>query len=90
MRLYTVMRLSIVALARVRLAHWPAWRLGGFAFIVIELVAHFVLQLGGRPNFYNGLGQPEAHKLPGAAPNEWKTRRSWPGPVSPLCAISRK
>ncbi len=26
-------------------AHWPAWWLGGIAFIGIELVAHLVLQL---------------------------------------------
>lgn len=33
---------------------WPAWWLGGFAFIGLELLAHLVLQLRGRPSFYNG------------------------------------
>jgi|SRR6185437_6877650 len=33
-----------------------AWRFGGVAFIVIELVAHIPLQLRGRPSFYNGRG----------------------------------
>jgi hypothetical protein len=39
-----------------RTANWPGWWLGGLAFIGIELVAHLVLQLGGRPSFYNGRG----------------------------------
>jgi hypothetical protein len=38
----------------------PAWRqvllFGGVAFIGIELLAHLVLQLRGRPSFYNGRG----------------------------------
>ena len=50
------MRLSLLALSRVRFPHWHIWWLGGFAFIGIELIAHLVLQLRGRPNFYNGLG----------------------------------
>jgi hypothetical protein len=51
------MGLTAMALAGFRLAHWPAWWwLGGIAFIGIELVAHLVLQLRGRPSFYNGLG----------------------------------
>lgn len=33
-----------------------AWWVGGLAFIGIELVAHLVLQLRGRPSFYNGRG----------------------------------
>jgi hypothetical protein len=37
-------------------AHWPRWWLGGLVFIGIELVAHLVLRLRGRPNFYNGRG----------------------------------
>jgi hypothetical protein len=40
----------------LRWAHWPAWWLGGLAFIGIELVAHLVLQLRGQPSFYNGRG----------------------------------
>ncbi|HEY6345378.1 MAG TPA: hypothetical protein VIY49_28110 [Bryobacteraceae bacterium] len=50
------MRLSLPALALVWPAHWPVWWVGGFAFMVVELVTHLVLQLRGRPNFYNGLG----------------------------------
>jgi hypothetical protein len=34
----------------------PAWWIGGVAFIGIELIAHLVLQLRGRPSFYNGRG----------------------------------
>ncbi len=35
---------------------WPAWWVGGLAFIGIELVIHLALQLRGRPSFYNGRG----------------------------------
>jgi hypothetical protein len=48
--------LTAMALAGFRPARWPAWWLGGLAFIGIELVAHLVLQLRGRPSFYNGRG----------------------------------
>ncbi len=50
------MRWTAIALTGFRKAHWPAWWLGGLAFIGIELVAHLVLQLRGRPSFYNGRG----------------------------------
>jgi len=51
------MRLTAVALTRFRPAHWPAWWIGGVALIGIELVAHLaMLQLRGRPSFYNGRG----------------------------------
>lgn len=50
------MRLTAMALAGFRPAHSPAWWLGGIAFIGIELIAHLVLQLRGRPSFYNGRG----------------------------------
>jgi hypothetical protein len=50
------MDLTAMALAGFRPAHWPAWWLGGLAFIGIELVTHLVLQLRGRPSFYNGRG----------------------------------
>jgi hypothetical protein len=50
------MGLTAMALARFRPAHWPAWWLGGLAFIGVELVAHLVLQARGRPSFYNGRG----------------------------------
>ena len=50
------MRLTAIALARFQPAHWPAWWLGGLAFIGIELVAHLVLEWRGRPSFYDGRG----------------------------------
>jgi hypothetical protein len=34
----------------------PQWWLAGLAFIGIELVAHVVLSVRGRPSFYNGRG----------------------------------
>ena len=48
--------LTAMTLHRFRLAHWPAWWIGGLAFIGIELIAHVFLQLRGRPSFYNGRG----------------------------------
>src|SRR6266852_1192295 len=42
------MRLTAIVLAGFRSAHWPAWWLGGLAFIGIELAAHLVLRLRGR------------------------------------------
>ena len=53
------MALTAMLLAGFRSARWPAWSawwIGGFAFIGVELVAHLVLQLRGRPSFYNGCG----------------------------------
>ncbi len=50
------MGLTAMALAGFRPARWPAWWLGGLAFIGIELVTHLALQLRGRPSFYNGRG----------------------------------
>jgi ABC-type uncharacterized transport system permease subunit len=50
------MGLTAMALAGIRPAKWPAWWLGGLAFIGIELATHLVLQLRGRPSFYNGRG----------------------------------
>jgi hypothetical protein len=50
------MDLTAMALAGFRPAQWPAWWVGGIAFIGIELVAHLVLELRGRPSFYNGRG----------------------------------
>jgi hypothetical protein len=55
--LFIGMCLSARAMAApLRLAHWPALWFGGLAFVGIELIAHLVLQLRGRPNFYNGRG----------------------------------
>jgi hypothetical protein len=50
------MSLTAMALAGFRPAHWPAWWLGGFVLIGVELVVHLVLQLRGQPSFYNGRG----------------------------------
>jgi hypothetical protein len=50
------MGLTAMALAGLRPAYGSAWWLGGLAFIGIELVAHLVLHLRGRPSFYNGRG----------------------------------
>jgi hypothetical protein len=50
------MGLTAMALAGLRPAHWPAWWIGGLAFIGIELVAHTALQFRGHPSFYNGRG----------------------------------
>ncbi len=50
------MRQTAMAFDGFRTAHWPAWWLGGLAFIGIELVVHLVMELLGRPSFYNGRG----------------------------------
>ncbi len=50
------MALPALVLAGFRPAQWPAWWLGGLAFIGLELVVHLVLQLRGRPSFYSGRG----------------------------------
>jgi hypothetical protein len=50
------MRLTAMALGTFRPEHWPAWWVGGLAFIGIELVVHLILQLRGRASFYNGRG----------------------------------
>lgn len=50
------MALTATALAGSRPAHWPAWWLGGLAFIGIELAVHLMLQFRGKASFYNGRG----------------------------------
>jgi hypothetical protein len=50
------MGLTAMALNVFRPSQQPAWWLGGLSFIGIELVAHLVMQLRGRPSFYNGRG----------------------------------
>jgi hypothetical protein len=47
------MRLTATALVAPRAGHWPAWWVGGLAFIGIELAVHVVLWLRGRPSFYD-------------------------------------
>jgi hypothetical protein len=54
--LAVAMLLTAMALARFRTPHWRAWWLAGLVFIAIELAAHLVLLLRGRPCFYNGRG----------------------------------
>lgn len=34
--------------------HWPAWWVGGLAFIGIELIVHLILLMRGKPNAYAG------------------------------------
>jgi hypothetical protein len=48
--------MGLTAMALTGFRHWPAWWLAGLAFVGIELVTHLVLQLRGRPSFYNGRG----------------------------------
>jgi hypothetical protein len=50
------MALTAMALTGFCPANWPAWWLAGLAFMCIELLAHLVLQLRGRPSFYSGRG----------------------------------
>ena len=50
------MCLTATALDALPPGRWPRWWWGGVAFIGIELVVHLVLQLWGRPSFYNGRG----------------------------------
>jgi len=50
------MGLTAMALAGLRPAQWPTWWLGGFGFVGVELVAHLVLLLRGRPSFFNRRG----------------------------------
>jgi hypothetical protein len=50
------MRLTAIVLIGPGPRHGPVWWLGGVAFIGIELVAHGVLWLRGRPSFYDGRG----------------------------------
>ena len=50
------MCLTAMALVGRQPAQWPAWWIGGLAFIAMELLVHALLQLSGRPSFYNGRG----------------------------------
>jgi len=47
---------TAISLSNFHPEHGPSWWIGGVVFIAIELVVHLVLQLGGRPCFYNGRG----------------------------------
>jgi hypothetical protein len=48
--------LTAMALSGPRPSHWPAWWLGGLAFIGIELAVHLVVQFRGLASFYDGRG----------------------------------
>lgn len=50
------MELTATWFAGLHPALWPAWWELGAAFVSVEMVAHFILQLRGRPSFYNGRG----------------------------------
>jgi hypothetical protein len=50
------MAITASTLGGFRPARWPAWWLGGGAFIALEVLVHLVLQVRGRPSFYNGRG----------------------------------
>ena len=50
------MALTAKVLAGFLRDQWPAWWVGGVAFIGLELLVHLALQLRGRPSFYNGRG----------------------------------
>jgi hypothetical protein len=50
------MYLTAMALTGFPPAQWPAWWLGGLAFIGLELVVHLLLQLRGQPSFYDRRG----------------------------------
>ena len=50
------MLLTARAVSGIRLTLWPVWWLSGVVFIGVELVAHTVLQVRGRPSFFNGRG----------------------------------
>lgn len=50
------MCLTALALPGFRPPAWPAWWLAGIMFIGVELAAHLVLSLRGRPSFYDGRG----------------------------------
>jgi hypothetical protein len=50
------MALTAMALAGFQPSQWPAWWIGGIAFVGLELVVHLLLQLSGSPSFYNGRG----------------------------------
>jgi hypothetical protein len=55
-----VLALGVRQTARLALERpsltWFTWARAGALFVVIELVAHAVLYIRGRPSFYDGLG----------------------------------
>jgi hypothetical protein len=51
-----LMRLTTQGLTVFPLRAWPAWWVGGLAFVGIELVAHLALRLRGHPSFIDARG----------------------------------
>jgi hypothetical protein len=54
--LFVAMQLTSIAINGSGVVRWPAWWIGGVAFIGVELIAHLVLQIRGNNSFYNGRG----------------------------------
>ena len=54
--LATGMFATATALANYPREQWPAWWVGGVAFIGVELVAQAAIAFRGLPNFYDGRG----------------------------------
>jgi hypothetical protein len=50
------MALTGIALTGLQGVPWSWWWVAGLAFIAIEVVAHLVLQLTGRPSLFDGRG----------------------------------
>lgn len=50
------MALTAVALAGMAHVPWGLWWLAALAFVAIELVAHLLLRLVGRPSLFDGRG----------------------------------
>jgi hypothetical protein len=49
-------RMTALALTGTSPLRATQWWIGGVGFIAIELIVHAVLQMRGRPSFYNGRG----------------------------------
>jgi hypothetical protein len=56
MALFACVRWTATALGGLPALERLAWWIGGVAFVAIELVAHLMLRLAGRPSFYDGRG----------------------------------
>jgi effector-binding domain-containing protein len=50
------MKLTVLLLEGSLPMRWPAWWIGGLAFIGVELIVHLLLHLRGRPSLYTGRG----------------------------------
>lgn len=54
--LFAGMMLTARLLDSMGRVHWPAWWVGGVAFIGIELIVHLILLMSGKPNAFNARG----------------------------------